>query len=373
MAYHDQAVGDTVQEPRYLQIYRHLLGQISSGAIKLGEQVPSEKEICRQFCVSRITGKKALEMLAAGGYIERQRGRGSFVVETPASAEMRKKAASFRAIGFILSTLDNFFGKRLLFSVQAACDALGYHMVLRLTHELPAEEEKALRSLDNENICGILMIPTQREHYNTEILNQVLKKRPLVFVDRKMWGLPVPSVTTDNVAAAEMAVQTLLEKGHRNIAFYSGPMAHASTLKDRHSGFTKAFAGTGFSLAGNHLCDTLHTDDDLQIILRHLQGNPQITAALATEFTIAMIIKKALAILGRRLSGELANSGNGDFVLVTFDCPEHGGEFAGFNCLRQNEEDMGRQAMEILHTIIEGSYDGTVMDTLIPAKLVACK
>jgi len=232
-------------------------------------------------------------------------------------------------------------------------------MILKLTHESPAEEEKALRALDNENVAGILMIPTQGEHYNAEILQQILKKRPLVFVDRKMWGLPVPSVTTDNIAASEAAVKGLLEKGHRNIAFYSGPLAHASTLKDRLDGFTKAFANTGFSLNPAYVCDTLHSGNGIDAVARHLSDHPEITAAFAAEFRIALMIKKALAALGRPLSPE--------FALLTFDHPGYEGEFPEFTCLRQNEDEIGRQAVEILHRIIQDESDPPARDILIPA------
>ena len=350
---------DSQGVPRYWQIYEHLLNEISTGKLQVGKQLPSEKELCESFQVSRITSKKALEMLAANSFISRQRGKGSFVVETPASMELRKKGASFRVIAFLLSTLDDFFGKRLLCSVQAACEALGYEMILKLTHESPAEEEKALRALDNENVAGILMIPTQGEHYNAEILQQILKKRPLVFVDRKMWGLPVPSVTTDNIAASEAAVKGLLEKGHRNIAFYSGPLAHASTLKDRLDGFTKAFANTGFSLNPAYVCDTLHSGNGIDAVARHLSDHPEITAAFAAEFRIALMIKKALAALGRPLSPE--------FALLTFDHPGYEGEFPEFTCLRQNEDEIGRQAVEILHRIIQDESDPPARDILIPA------
>jgi len=354
---------DSQASPRYWQIYEYLLNEISSGKLKLGDQLPSEKELCEAFKVSRITSKKALEMLATRQFISRQRGKGSFVVETPASIGLRRQEASLKVIAFLLSTLDDFFGKRLLCSVQAECEALGYHMILKLTHESPDEEEKALRTLDGENVAGILMIPTHGEHYNAGILQQILKKRPLVFVDRKMPGLPVPSVTTDNIAACETAAKSLLEKGHRNIGFYSGPAMHASTLKDRLQGFTKAFANTGFSLNPAYVCDTLHSRDDFSVILGHLTEHPEITAAIVSEFRLALLVNKALSALGRPVSD--------GFTLLTFDHPGYEWEFPNFAFLRQDEEEMGRRAVEILHRVIKGEADMSTGDVLIPAELVS--
>jgi len=349
--------------PRYWQIYEHLLNEISTGKLKLGDQLPSEKVLCESFQVSRITSKRALEMLATNNFISRQRGKGSFVMETPASMELRKKGSSFRTIAFLLSRFDDFFGKRLVCSVQTACEALGYHLILKMTNESPEMEEKALRVLDNENVSGILMIPVQGELYNAEILRQILNKRPMVFVDRKMMGLPVPSVSTDNVTGSEAAVRGLLEKGHRNIAFYSEPIVNASTLKDRQQGFTRAFANTGFSLNPAYVCDTLHAGDDLGIIVRHLTDHPEITAAFTAEFRLALMVKKAFAVLGRSFTP--------DFTLLTFDCPDYDGEFPEFTCLRQDEDSIGRQAVGILHSIIQGESDNSISDVLVPAELVS--
>ena len=57
--------------PMYLQIYHHLLNEIQQGRLKTGDRVPSEKELAEAFHVSRITSKKALEMLVQAKLIQR--------------------------------------------------------------------------------------------------------------------------------------------------------------------------------------------------------------------------------------------------------------------------------------------------------------
>jgi DNA-binding LacI/PurR family transcriptional regulator len=330
--------------------------------LKPGDRIPSEKELCETFNVSRITSKKALEMLAEHHLIARQRGKGSFVAGTPEPAEPAKSAAKFRTIAFLLSAFNDAFGTRLVCSVEAACDALGYHLILKRTRESPEEEEKALRSLDNERVSGILMVPVHGEYYNAEILRQILDKRPLVFVDRKMRGLPVPSVSTDCVAASEQAVQHLFSLGHRNIAFYSGPVIHTSTVEDRRQGFAKAFADRGIPLDPACVCPDLSSLDDIAMIIRHLSEHPQISAAFTTEFEIALLLKNALAAMGRHIPR--------DFSLITFDHPAYAAEFPAFTHLRQDEDAIGKQAMEALHRIIEGNPGAPIDDILVPAELV---
>ena len=48
----------------YKKIYDDLLEAIEKGIYSPGSKLPSEKELMEQYNVSRITSKKALEMLA---------------------------------------------------------------------------------------------------------------------------------------------------------------------------------------------------------------------------------------------------------------------------------------------------------------------
>ncbi len=48
----------------YKKIYDDLLEAIEKGIYPPGSKLPSEKELMEQYNVSRITSKKALEMLA---------------------------------------------------------------------------------------------------------------------------------------------------------------------------------------------------------------------------------------------------------------------------------------------------------------------
>lgn len=345
--------------PMYRQIYEALLMEISSGKLKPGDQLPSEKELCEAFQVSRITSKKALEMLAANRLISRQRGKGSFVVGSPGSGQI---TASFRFIAFLISAFNDSFGNQLIRSVEEACETQGYHLILKLTHESPAEEEAALRALDNENVAGILMLPVHGEYYNAEILRQILNTRPLVFVDRKMQGLPVPSVSTDCLSATEMAVMRLLEQGHRNIAFYSGPVIHTSTVEDRRKGFVRAFARNNVSLNPAYIFDSIMSLENIDIITCHLTEYPEITAAFTAEFEIALLVRRALAALGRQIPR--------DFSLVTFDRPSFAAEFPEISCLQQDEDTIGRTAVEVLIRVIKGESSLAISDILVPARLI---
>lgn len=71
----------TSSKPMYEKIFDEVKQLIVNKSYGQGERVPSEKELAETYNVSRITSKKALEMLAAEHLIVRKPGRGSFVVD----------------------------------------------------------------------------------------------------------------------------------------------------------------------------------------------------------------------------------------------------------------------------------------------------
>jgi DNA-binding LacI/PurR family transcriptional regulator len=351
----------TTMHPYYKHIYSYLLEQISSGKLNAGDKLPSEKELCNIFGVSRITGKKALELLAEEGLISRLPGKGSFVGGSPGRKAVRNVQTS-KFIGLIISDFNDAFGTRLLYAIEETCTVLGYHLILKRTRDSTEAEEQALKSLADEGAAGILMLPAHGEYYNAEILKQILNKRPLVFVDRKMKGLPVPSVATDNITTAKLGVEYLLKLGHRNIAFYSGPVEYISTVEARWNGFIKAFADNGIILDPAFVCLNISTVDGMDMVKDHLAERPEITAAFASEFSIAMIVKQAALALGRSIPEDLS--------LITVDSPVYTPENSMFTFLRQDECEIGKRAVESLHAIIMGSDPSSIGDIQIPAQLL---
>ncbi|MBK9704972.1 MAG: GntR family transcriptional regulator [Betaproteobacteria bacterium] len=61
------------------QIREDLLLHLRSGKWSPGHEIPSEEALCRHYGVSRGTVRQAISDLVTDGYVERQRGRGTFV------------------------------------------------------------------------------------------------------------------------------------------------------------------------------------------------------------------------------------------------------------------------------------------------------
>ena len=68
-----------VATPLYLQLRDELKKSIQDGTIGGGEKLPSERELCSKYSVSRITVRQALNELEKTGFIHTVHGKGTFV------------------------------------------------------------------------------------------------------------------------------------------------------------------------------------------------------------------------------------------------------------------------------------------------------
>ncbi len=64
------------------QAVQQIKNEILSGAYKIGDRIPTEKDLCQQLGVGRSTVREALRMLKALGFIEVRQGKGAFIIKT---------------------------------------------------------------------------------------------------------------------------------------------------------------------------------------------------------------------------------------------------------------------------------------------------
>ncbi len=73
--------------PLYRQIMRQIVEAIAGGRLKRGEKLASHREFSEQLVVAPLTVKKAYDELEALGFLETQRGRGTFVCANPPAVD----------------------------------------------------------------------------------------------------------------------------------------------------------------------------------------------------------------------------------------------------------------------------------------------
>ncbi|GFZ88814.1 LacI family transcriptional regulator [Paenibacillus marchantiophytorum] len=365
----------TDSRPIYERIYETLREEILQGKYNIGDRVPSEKELADEYNVSRITSKKALEMLAEVGLIVRKPGRGSFVAEEGAAVtEMAStdERARHTLIGLVMTDFGNTFGTAMIYGMERASAEHESFLVLRRSFGVPENEEKAIRTFMDLGVDGIIVLPAQGEFYNAEILKLVIQQFPLVLVDRHLKGVAAASISTDNISAARTGVDYLLDLGHKQICLLTPPPIDTTAVEDRIEGFVRAHAERGVivdrSLWLDEITSTLpnsfhqpNIDQDIRMIVDHLRNHPQITALFAIEYNIALLAKAAVEQMGLQIPADIS--------IICFDSPPTTlGSGYRFTHLIQNEEEIGKLAVENVLKLKRG--EKVANKTSLDAKLI---
>ncbi|MFT9493776.1 trehalose operon repressor [Anaerosolibacter sp.] len=68
-------------DSKYFTIFNEIVGKIENGKLESGAKLPSENELMKIYDVSRDTIRKALNLLERNGYIQKIKGKGSFILD----------------------------------------------------------------------------------------------------------------------------------------------------------------------------------------------------------------------------------------------------------------------------------------------------
>lgn len=308
------------RELLYQKIYGDLLLGIQEGTYPPGSRLPSEKELTEQYGVSRITSKKALEMLADQNLITRMPGKGSYVLErNDIGEEIRNIAKEVqeavpvttkKLVGVIVDSFASSYGCRVIYGIEHECRRNNFNMVLKCSYGSLEEEAKALDDLVEMKADGIILMCAQDENYNAKVIKLFAEEFPIVLVDREMPGLAIPCVNTDNYSATKELMGAMIDSGHKNIGFLSHQYKPLSTVALRFSGYLDSILEHGLAVNENFWIRDLDTklprmsDDDgdefaeVERLKKIIQEYPQITGFFAVNQPLGVMTYKVLKEMG---------------------------------------------------------------------------
>jgi DNA-binding LacI/PurR family transcriptional regulator len=291
------AVFDTLTErrdtrnPLYLQAKTCLREAIL--AKRVGERLPSERDLAKRFGVSFMTARRAVSDLVDEGLLMRRHGKGTYVRHEGADA------GPALAIGLLAG--DEPALATLVSAVCQAARAAGHGAVTvagRWGDLVPIDPDHACARHALAGLIGVGVTAAQAAETARAALHL-----PLVLVDAEAPVAGCDAVCADHAAAARIAVEHLQQLGHRRIAFIGGGGASAER---RAIGFRMAVRRLGLP---DHEERLAAPADAVAAFARLLAGGP--TALVCAD--------DAIAALCLRLAGERGVVVPRDLSLVACD------------------------------------------------------
>lgn len=100
--------------PLYHQLKEFIYAQIRDGKLAAGAAIPSERELCGMFGVSRTTVRQAINEAVGEGILEKRHGKGTFVLPKKIAQGLKRITSFERTLterGFVPSTKVEGFGE----------------------------------------------------------------------------------------------------------------------------------------------------------------------------------------------------------------------------------------------------------------------
>jgi LacI family transcriptional regulator len=302
---------------------------------KPGDRFPSDQELAKLFGVNHITVRTALRQFVQAGWLERRVGTGTVVRDPQQRAPA--KDASNPSVALALPDATHSFFSELLHAVEAALLGDAHPLLFGHTWELGQREEKVVSGWLDQGVRRMILTPPGQDvGFYQRLLARDVR---LVFVDRKVPGLDVPSIVSRDELGMHRMVQHLVERGHRRLVHLAGP-AGIWTAQQRREGFERAARDGGLGPA-EALVRTAgyFLEDGYRATVELLQRGPLPSALVAANDPVAVGAVRALQERGLSVPEDVAVTGYGDTDL---------GRNFELTTVRQFPDRMGTEAVRLV-------------------------
>ncbi|VXB08820.1 LacI family DNA-binding transcriptional regulator [Pseudoclavibacter sp. 8L] len=148
-------------------------------------------------------------------------------------AARQLRAGESRTVGLIVLDLRNPFFTEVARGAEERAAELGFSVLVANSDEQEERERTHLGLFEEQRVFGVLVTPMAANMPQLERLHK--RGTPVVLVDRESADERYPSVAVDDRTGGRIAVEHLLETGHRRVAFLGGPM-EIQQVTDRFEG-----------------------------------------------------------------------------------------------------------------------------------------
>ncbi len=209
--------------------------KIRRHVIAPGAMLPSESELCRHYSISRVSIRKALELLDREGLIFRQAGVGTF------AREQKIKQVEPRTLNIgISNTKPNLYTEGILTGAQKACAESNSQLILINPIDFINGKWK--------DLDAFIMIPTENTTQQLDIseLDRISAENvPVAVINRFCDSPNISYFSVDYTLEAERAVKFLYRLGAKSVGMIDAPSVSTYASTTRTKGYRSAIKQAG--------------------------------------------------------------------------------------------------------------------------------
>lgn len=264
------------------------------------------------------------------------------------------RIGSTATLGALMADLRNPFFAYATRGIADRAAVDGYQVILVNTDEDTATERRGLDVLLGKRMDGLIVASTAPRDVSYLAAAQA-SGTPLVLLDRRVVGISADSVVGDNRAGVQRAIDALVDRGHRRIAFVT-----AAESNRRHGVGADSTTGRLISSAGERIqvyrysMRTLGVTDDKYLrfagyadgavrkaMAELLLQNGRPTAVLASDSMVGIEVMWAIRTAGLLIPKDIS-------VVMCDDVPWAMATTPATAAVAQPQYSLGTRAVELL-------------------------
>ncbi len=333
-------------QTKYQSLINYINSQIESGGFRPGDKLPSENELSENFHISRQTVRKAIGLLEEEGIVRRVKGSGTYL-----SFDRRENLEQKNSIAVVTTYVDSYIFPKTIQGIEKVLFESGYSVQISFTNNMLEREKSILEDIiSRDDVAGIIVEGTKSglPNPNLPLYRQLIdRKVPVLFINTYYPELDVPHISLNDVEAAKLAVQYLIDKGHKNIGAIL--KLDDGQGRQRYLGYLSAMEAAGYPVTDSRMV-WIDTDESKQLAYctdKILNRVESCTALFCYNDLIAFQLIKILTQKGIRVPEDVSiiSIDDSDLALHS-EVP--------ITSLPHPKEKLGAKAAEVLLQLIAG-------------------
>ena len=261
-------------------------------------------------------------------------------------------------VGVMVSDLHNPFFADVVAGIQEQAARTGYKVLVNSGNRAAEREADAMETLMQLRADGIIL---GSPVLDDDVILRASREVPIVLVGREAHGPDVDSVTNDDHAGAEVAVQHCVSLGHRHIAHIDG--GHGAGAPDRRRGYEAAMKRLGLAEQVSVVSGTYTEEGGHTGCLVLLAQRPRPTAIFAANDLAAIGALNAIEESGLKVPDDVSLVGYDNTSLAAL-------RHISLTTIHQPRLEMGQLALSTLLERVDQDREDPRRVVLSPSLVV---
>lgn len=263
----------------------------------------------------------------------------------PSATARGLKTRRTRALGVIVSNVDDPFWSEVMHGVDDVLHPAGYSFFVAATHRDKQREKEVVQLMVQRGVDGIILLAPQFSLEQLQLLRTY--GLPMAIVNNEGAGEFEYLIYNDDAYGIRLIVQHLIELGHTKIAFLGNKLG-GRTNSEREDGFRTGLDAAGISIREGYIHQAASSTPDhgYESSKYFLSLPERPTAIVCYNDYLAVGVYKAMAQKGLRIPQDISVTGFDDIIIADYLNPP-------LTTLHQFKYELGIGAAKMMLDILE--------------------